>query len=417
LSGWRSWILTLVVIILAGCVSQPAFQSPVVSPLRPPSNLATPTVMPTETPLPTPTSSVTPLPSLTPTPFPSPMPTATYPPYADAPFALLFIRDGNLWLSEIGGSGERQLTHEPADWPVTEYAIAPSCDRVAYVPYKGPPEANALIKQVILPSGDVGVLTGEEDAYIEYGVGWVDDDHLTFVLSEFLVEGRPPTGDVSEPFHHLIMDLNSGQRTLIPESLNFSPSPDGRYWLTCSMYYVYEGDCKYQLQDRVTGQKWPVAQTKGWGSLIGWSPDSRQMLFSAYQQPGDNTTQLMLVDTAARDERLITPDDRTVISAAWSPDSHVIAYTECSLGEDGFTRRNCSLHLFDHTNDQTRIIPIKFPLDTTLDPMFLEWTEDGSRLVLSSQNEAVGIWSVRADGTDWRPVVSRGSAPQVLCGP
>jgi hypothetical protein len=41
------------VIALAGCVSQPVFQSPVVSPLQPPSNLATPTVMPTETPLPT----------------------------------------------------------------------------------------------------------------------------------------------------------------------------------------------------------------------------------------------------------------------------------------------------------------------------------------------------------------------------
>ena len=182
------------VMALAGCVSQPVFQSPAVSPLQPPSSLATPTVMPTETPLPTPTHTVR-IAQLNTYAISVTHANRDLSPYADTPFTLLFIRDGNLWLSEIGGSGERQLTHEPADWPVTEYAIAPSCDRVAYVPYKGPPEANALIKQVVLPSGDVSVLTGEEDAYIEYGVGWVDDGHLTFVLSEFLVAGRPPTGE------------------------------------------------------------------------------------------------------------------------------------------------------------------------------------------------------------------------------
>jgi WD40-like Beta Propeller Repeat len=405
----------MLIIALAGCVSQPAFQSPVVSPLQPPSSLATPTMMPTETPLPTPTSTVTPVPSLTPTPSPSPTPTATYPPYADTPFTLLFIRDGNLWLSEIGGSGKRQLTHEPADWPVTEYAISPSCDRIAYIPYKGPPEANALIKQVALSSGVVSVLTGEEDAYIEYGVGWIDDQHLTFVLSEFLVAGRPPTGNVSEPFHHLIMDLNSGQRTLIPESLNFSPSPDGRYWLTCSMYYVYEGDCKYQLEDRETSERWPVAQSKGWGSLIGWSPDSRQMLFSAYHDPGDYTVQLMLVDTATRRERLVTPTNKTAMSAAWSPDGRIIAYTECGLGEDGFSRKDCSLQLLDLINDQTRTIPIEFPFDSAHDLISLAWTTDGSRLILSSNDEASGIWSIQLDGTDLRPVVSQGSAPKALC--
>ena len=39
------------VIILAGCVSQPDFQSPVLSPMQPPSNLVIPAVTPAETPL------------------------------------------------------------------------------------------------------------------------------------------------------------------------------------------------------------------------------------------------------------------------------------------------------------------------------------------------------------------------------
>jgi hypothetical protein len=118
--------LAILATCLVGCANQPTFQSLLVSPLQPPSNLATPTVLPTkvvstETPQPTATKTATAEPSLTPTPSPSPEPTATYPPYAGTPFTITFIRDGNLWLSEIGGTGERHLTHESNDWPVVEY--------------------------------------------------------------------------------------------------------------------------------------------------------------------------------------------------------------------------------------------------------------------------------------------------------
>jgi hypothetical protein len=53
-------------------------------------------------PLPTPTPGP---PTDTPTSTPTPSPTPTYPPYTDAPFKMVFLRDGNLWLSEIGGQG------------------------------------------------------------------------------------------------------------------------------------------------------------------------------------------------------------------------------------------------------------------------------------------------------------------------
>jgi hypothetical protein len=53
-SRWY-WILPMSIMILSGCVSQPAFRSPVVSPMQSPSSLATPTVATTEILWPTPT--------------------------------------------------------------------------------------------------------------------------------------------------------------------------------------------------------------------------------------------------------------------------------------------------------------------------------------------------------------------------
>jgi hypothetical protein len=46
------------VTMVVGCVSQQAFQSPVVSPMQPLSSLASPTVTPADTPLPTPTNEL-----------------------------------------------------------------------------------------------------------------------------------------------------------------------------------------------------------------------------------------------------------------------------------------------------------------------------------------------------------------------
>jgi hypothetical protein len=303
---------------------------------------------------------------------------------------------------------------------VTEYAISPTCDRIAYIPYKGPPTPNALIKQVLLSDGSISVLTGESDALIEYGIGWLDNDHITFVLSEFTVPGfekDPSVWQGLEPFHHIILDLGTGKRTFIPESLRFSQSPNGRYWLTCSMYYVYEGACNYKLRDLITGEQRPVAEGIGWGGLLGWSADGRQMLFSAFDGPPDTTTQLVIVDTVTHTEQSITPGDKTVMSGSWSPDDQTIAFAQCDVDDSSSYRRNCALWLIDHDGKNARTIPVDIPFDTSGNPISLTWTPDGSRLVFSASYDPPVIWSVKTDSTDLRPIASNASPPQVLCKP
>ncbi len=408
-------LLGLVGACLVGCVNQPAVQSPLASPLLPHSNLATPTVLPTETtpietPQPTATYTVTPAPSTAPTPSPSPTPTATYPPYSDNPFTLIFIRNGNLWLSEIGRTGERQLTHESAEWPVAEYAIAPSCDRIAYIPYKGPPNADALIKEVRLSNGSPTVLAGENDPYIEYGVGWLDNDHLTLVVSEFAAPGYakdPAIWDEIQPFHHIVLDLVTGKRTFIPESLHFSQSPNGRYWLTGSCYYVYECPLEYVLHDLSANKQWRVAANLGWGGVLGWSPNSRWLLFNAHERGDTNSPDhLVLVDVATRSEQPIALTGKYVSAASWSPDGKSIALVQCDVG-------GCAPWIMNSGNKELKKVPIEIT-DATGN---INWAPDSSRLIFARGEDSSVIWSVKVDGSDLRPIASNVYSPQVLCKP
>ena len=390
---------------LAGCTNRPTFQSPLVSPLQSPG-----TVVPTQTPPPTATPIATPELNPTSTPSPSPQPSAIYPPYAGAPFTVIFIRDGNLWLSEIGGTGERQITHESDTWPVVEYAVAPNCARIAYIPYQAPPNANALVKEVNLTNGAVAALAGENDPYIEYGIGWLDKDHITFATSEFAAPGYakdPAIWAEIQPFHHIVLDLVTGKRTFVPESLNFSQSPDGRNWLTGSCGYVYECPLQYVLHDLETRQEWRVAKSIGWGRFLGWSPDSRWLLFSAYERgEASLPVRLVLVNAATQKEQQITPSDKDVRSASWSPDGQSIALTQCDVA-------GCGLWTMNGNGRNLQQVSTEI----TNAAWFVDWIPDKSRLIFTREEDPSIVWSVGLDGTDLRPVVANADSPQVLCRP
>jgi len=367
-----------------------------------------PSVLPSPTPLPTqtlqPTRTVAP--TLTPSAIPSPQPsrTAAPPPYNGEPFSTVFLRDGNLWLAETGGDGEGQLTTEPAEWPIHWFDVSPDCERIAYIPYQGPPTLDALVKQVHIPTGSSSVLTGEGDPYSEYDVKWLDDTHIAFRLQEQLVAGHDKTAwEDLEPFHHIILNLTTGERTFVPESLDLSQSPDGRYWLTCSREYVYEGACQYRLHDLLTNEQWSIAEGVGWGEFLAWSPDSQLLLFNAYEDPSDSTVQLVVVDVVTREERTVTQDDRMVAAASWSPDGQTIAFAQCSI-------EACTLQLVNRDGSGSRMIPT----ETAIAAASIAWTPSGARLVFTRQDEP-GIWSIKIDGTDLRVVVSEGVQPQVLC--
>ena len=305
-----------------------------------------------------------------------------------------------------------------------EYAVSPRGDRIAYVAFRSPPKADALVKQVGIPTGSISVLTGESDPYLEYHLGWLDSEHITFSLSEFMASGytkETPAWDGFEPFHHTVFNLTTGERVFVPESLVLSQSPDGRYWLTCSRYYVYEGSCEYKLHDLVTEEKWTIAESIGWGTFVDWSPDSEALLFTAFEDPNDFTVQLVTIDVATHQESVITPDSETVIGAAWSPNGQMIVFSRCNPNaENPWFLENCGLWLMnpDGSNVQ-RILA-----GDSLEAMHLDWTPDGSRIVFVVYDKDVlnswTVWGIRTDGGDLRPMVSNDSSlvePTVLCNP
>ncbi len=422
----KRFYLWILLFFLAGC-GRPAALPPATEPRA----VAQSTLAQSSTKLPTPASSsyvppptrptsrpVTSTPTPVPTPSPVPPPTPTYPPYTDNPFTVLFVRDGNLWLAEVGGSGERQLTSELPGWTVSSYSVAPDCWRVAYSSYRNDSgRIDGLVKQVDLADGTVSVLIGEDNAYSEGDVRWLDATHVAFEVSEFLVAGHekdlPPWGAV-QPFHSIVMDLDSGETTLVPESLELSQSPDGRYWLTGSCYYVYECPLDYMLRDRQSGETWPVAAEIGWGRFLGWSPDSRQMLFSGLDNPDSQKLWLVLVDVASREEIRIAPSDKLLFGGGWSPDGESISYEQCAGREDPSGRpMDCALGLMDRNGGNQQVIA-PLPSDSVLLPH--GWTPDGRRLILYDPN-AYQLWSIRRDGTDLRPIVFDADSVHVLCEP
>jgi len=326
-------------------------------------------------------------------------------------------------MSEIGGTGERQLTHEPTDWPVYWFDVSRQSDKIAYVVYKGPPTIDAFIKQVSISTGVVSVLAGQGDPYSEYDVKWLDDDHIAFSLQEGTVSGfgKDPTIWAGiEPFHHIVMDLTTGERTFVPESLVLAQSPNGHYWLTCTKVNPYgEGGCRYKLDDRITGKQWPILQDLDWVGFVAWSPNSQFMLF--IETPGFSTetnTRLRVINAATREEKIVVRIDKYISSVRLSTDGRTIAFSQCDSRPTG-ARSSCALTLVNSDGTDTREIPIDF-YDTVSD---LSWTPDDSRLILSKEGTGpttCNVWSIRTDGTDLRPVILNADslrAPVVLYQP
>jgi hypothetical protein len=369
------------------------------SPLDGPSWLATPTPQPRADDTATPGNTATLSPTLTPS--PTTLPTPTYPPYTDKPFSLIFRRDGDLWLSEVGGSGDRQLTDEAEGWLITSYALSPDGGTVAYTLYEGGETRDALVKQVQIASGAVEVLTGEDDLFGEDDVFWLDDTHVAFRLNEYVVGGvkGEEAGELIEQRPTVIYNTVTGEAEYHTGSLLLAQSPDGRYRLTGNREHVYEGAWDYELHDLTTEEHFPTATVAGWGSFIDWSPDGTRLLFWANEMAGTERTRLLVVDATTREEWTVTEGEYTATAGAWSPDGQEIAYGRV---EDS----TCSVWVVDAEGNGPRMILAG--LEGWQIVLDIAWTADGARLVFSvdaGPSPSSGeMWSVRADGTDLRPI-------------
>lgn len=226
-------------------------------PVRSDSPVQMPTPQPTEpaTLTPTPPPTETPWPTATPSPIPSPQPypTPEWAPYEGDPFTIVFQRRSELWLSEVGGQGERPLTNEGLHtdegpyFGVSSFAVSPDGQRVAYVVRD---EQNDFVKVVSVLDGNTCVVDSTSEPYgvIDYGLtgpqAWWDDTHVAYYRRH--EAGEDPT---SWSMDLVIVDLETDQRTVEPVSAIQWPSPDGRYVLS-----------GFQLHDRETGGQWKVIE-------------------------------------------------------------------------------------------------------------------------------------------------------------
>ncbi len=351
-------------------------------------------------PSPTSVAAPAPLPKATSTPVP------TDPPYTGRPFRILFLHAGSLWLYEAGGS-RQPLSAEPPGWTVSEYAASPDGKSAAYIALRDGGR-DGVVRLLRLADGSTRDLVGRGDAYLETGLRWLDEGHLAYVRERRVVGESAAVFEADTLANHRVLDLAGGEDKAVPESVDLSQSPDGRYWATCVISYEIEGNCRYSLQERATGAQWPLVSHKVGGGLLGWSADSAYLYFLVQFGPPAIYPQVLLVNAATRTERLLSLADKIALAAAWAPSRDEIAFVECPTGASSGSQ-GCLLRFSSPAGLETAPA---IRLAARISPNRLAWTPDGERLVLAGVGGAV--WSLRRDGSDLRLLVEDAQQVSVL---
>ncbi len=342
----------------------------------------------------TPSPEPTPRSSDTPTPIRSPRiyRTPEWTPYVDEPFTIIYVRGGELWMSEVGGRGELQLTNEgirASEGPalgVISFDVSPTGRHVAYVVHA---EDTRYAKVLDIRDGTTRLLSPADEPFgvIDYGrtgpQAWWGETLVGYYGG--------PAGSES-PGDLVIVNLETGERSVHPDAYVQWPSPDGRYVYT----YI---DSKMQLQDTRTGERWPVPEKSEGVVFVGWSPDSRYLLLSVFYRreeatAGKEVELLIVVDAQTREQRVISSPNKIASGAraAWSPDGQTVIFMECDSPRSACVHPELWLASKDGTN--RRQIPMEKAVSFS-DPC---WTPDGNRIVFSREDEGTWVLSL-ADGS------------------
>lgn len=396
-------------------VPQPV--TPTVEPRYPPPE---PTVPPVPTPPPTPVRSPTPWP--TPTSTPTPLPTRVYAPYAGPAFDLLFLRGGNLWLAEVGGEGERQLTFETGDWWVTDYIV--SGEHVLYLAKR---HIYSWGHGHVLRNLPVEVLGRRLDPRSGESVVILDDlgpgdTHLLASQDGYVDVLSEPLGVAWR------VGVATGERTPLSRPEEAHTSPDGRYrasvpyqqeagrWVALDLPLVI--DLQTGKSRRVSIRGLPVAgEDSGW--FHGWSPGGRYLLLAGRREEGTRRTVLYAVDLGSLEVRTLNPGrDPSLGWAVWAPDEEVIYATRCESASAYVLSPACSLVTVDPTSGEVAELPTPVPMAAR----HTGWACGGERLIFSQEHgprfaeesHKEVVWAVRRDGSGLIPIVWGAERPGAL---
>jgi hypothetical protein len=362
-------------------------------------------------PLSSPTNTLLPIPTITFSPEPSLTP--TFPPYTDKPFSLVFTRNGNLWIANIGERvTERQLTFEPQEMRIVSFDVSPEETRVAYIPYQLEP-LNSLVKLADIATGDTRVVLGENDPFSETRVVWLDNATIAYKNQDHLVPTFT-TERVDNVITYIIYDLSTERRIATTDFNSLSPSPDKSLWLGCSGNPYVMGCSRYTLQDLVNSKQYKFEGEIELGGFIGWSSDSQSMLFNTVTSPDICMSQLIMVDVKTLEQKAITSEDENVWNASFSPTGNLLFYEQAEIADLGLCKSGkADYWILDLDNQQTYEIPADFQKDV----WDFDWTPDGKRLLFfhdsysGYENE---LWSMNLDGSDLKPLLSNVEDFEVL---
>ena len=219
-----------------------------------------------------------------------------------------------LFIANIDGTGERQLTHESVD--LEDPAWSPDGHSLAYVRLDGP--KNSLHVMNIDGTGDRRL---SPPTHSPIHPAWTPDSKSILYCTNDDLD--PPRKNAAEIYR--VMVATGRVTTVISGGVNTYPvpSPDGRKIAFRKMIDInsevfvadIDGENLKNLTDHPAFEGWPA-----------WSPDGRRLAFAANR---NSAYQIFVMNADGGDVKLVANTEGRATAPKWSPDGKSIYFTNC----------------------------------------------------------------------------------------